>query len=92
MSTLRTCAYGSQNHLPIKHEASTFVLQQKHILLIPCGKFGPSYLGKATAAARAALPSPTVHAGSFHVSEIHRTLTWTTRPLKHAYVIILMHV
>ena len=28
-------------------------------LIIPFGKFGPSYLGNATAAARAALPSPT---------------------------------
>ena len=27
--------------------------------VIPFGKFGPPYLGKATAAARAALPSPT---------------------------------
>ena len=28
-------------------------------LLIPSGKFGPPYLGKAAAAATAALPSPT---------------------------------
>ena len=28
-------------------------------LIIPFGKFGPSYLGKTKAAARAALPSPT---------------------------------
>ena len=27
--------------------------------IIPFGKFGPPYLGKATAASRAALPNPT---------------------------------
>ena len=31
-----------------------------YILLIPFGKFGPPDMGKATAAARAALPSPTI--------------------------------
>ena len=30
-----------------------------YTLLIPCGKLGPPYLGKATAASRAALPNPT---------------------------------
>ena len=30
-----------------------------HFCIISVGKFGPTYLGKATAAARAALPNPT---------------------------------
>ena len=30
------------------------------------------------------------HAGSFHVSVIHRTLTWTTQDLLRAHVIILV--
>ena len=33
--------------------------------LIPCGKFGSPYLGKATAAARAALPIPNSACGIF---------------------------
>ena len=33
--------------------------------IIPFGKFGPHYLGKATIAARAALPSPTSARGVF---------------------------
>ena len=50
--------------------------------IIPLGKFGLPYPGKATAAARAALPRVLqVHARSFHVSIIHRTLTWTTGSL-----------
>ena len=49
-----------------------------NVFIIPFRKFGPPYLGKATAATRAAPPSPTVYAGSFHVSVIHRTRTWTT--------------
>ena len=49
----------------------------KAIFIIPFGKFGLPYVGKATAAARAALPSP-ISAGSFRVSVIHRTLMWTT--------------
>ena len=52
-----------------------------YILLIPCRKFRLPYLGKATAAATAVLRGPTVHAGSFRVSIIHRTLTWTTGSL-----------
>ena len=40
------------------------------------------------AAARAELPVLQVHAGSFRIFVIHRTLTWT----KRAYVIILMRV
>ena len=44
-------------------------------------EFGRPYPGKATAAARAALPSPTSHAESFRISVIHRTLTWTTGSL-----------
>ena len=64
--------------------------------LIPFGKFGPSYLGKATAAARAALPSPTcVRAGSCSVSLIHRMLTWTTGSLTcvrdHSYECVYIH-
>ena len=49
--------------------------------IIPFGKFWPPNLGKATSAARAALPSPTtvqMHAGYFIVSVIYRTLIWTT--------------
>ena len=38
-------------------------------------------MGKATAATRAALPSSTMHAGSFYVSVIHQILTWTTGSL-----------
>ena len=50
----------------------------KH-LLIPFGKFGPPYLGKAVAAARAALPMQSYNCmlDLFRVSVIHRTLTWT---------------
>ena len=46
-------------------------------------KFGPPYLGNVTAAARAALPSPTSACVSFHVSVIHWTLTWTTESLTY---------
>ena len=54
-----------------------------YTLIIPGGKFGPLYLGKATAAERAPLPikSCQVHAGSFNVSVIHRTPTWTSGSL-----------
>ena len=50
-------------------------------------------LGQAAAAARAALPSPLqVHAGSFRISIIHRTPTWTTGSLTcvrvHSYVCV----
>ena len=59
--------------------------------IIPFGKFGPRYLGKAAAAARAALVLQ-VHAGSFPVSVIHRTLTWTTGSVScvrdHSYVCV----
>ena len=53
-----------------------------YTLLIPCRKFGPPYLGKATAAIpRAALnPVLQVHAGYFRVSLIHRTLTCVSVP------------
>ena len=44
-------------------------------------KFGPPYSGKATAAARAVLPSPTSACWVFRVSVIHQTLTWTTGSL-----------
>ena len=44
------------------------------IIIIPFGKFGPPYLGKATAAARAAIPSPTSARWCFLcVSIIHQT-------------------
>ena len=56
----------------------TFSYITLHFMIPPFGKFGPPYPGKATAAATAALPSPT---GSFRVSVIHRTLTWTTGSL-----------
>ena len=36
-----------------------FICRPIYILIIPCGKCWPTYLGKTTAAARAALPSPT---------------------------------
>ena len=49
-----------------------------YTLLIPFRKFGPPYLVNATAAARAALPSPTSACWVFRVSVIHQTLTWTT--------------
>ena len=45
------------------------------ITISPFRKFRPPYLGKAIAAARAVLPSPT--SACFHVSVIHRTLTWS---------------
>ena len=41
--------------------------------IIPFVKFGPPYLGKAAAAATAALPSPEMHAGSFFVSIIYHS-------------------
>ena len=47
-----------------------------YALLSLSGNSGRLTLGKATAAARAALPSTS--AGSFRVSVIHRTLIWTT--------------
>ena len=60
------------------------------------GKFGPPYQGKATATARAALPSPTSERWvfSFRVPVIHRTLTtWTTGSLTcvldHSYACII---
>ena len=61
--------------------------------IIPFGKFAPPYLGKATAAARAALPpNLQVHAGSFRVTVFHRTLTWTTGSLPcvldHSYACV----
>ena len=39
------------------------------------GKFGPPYLGKATATARVAIPSPTAHTGSFRVSVMEHALS-----------------
>ena len=52
--------------------------------IIPFGKFGLPYLGKATAAARAALiPSPTNECWVFSYSIIHQTLTWTTGSLTY---------
>ena len=43
-------------------------LEILYTIFIPFVKFRPPYLGNATAAARAELPSPIlqVHAGSFH--------------------------
>ena len=46
-----------------------------YTVLIPFRKFGPPYPGKATAAARAVLPSPASACCVFHVSVIHQTLT-----------------
>ena len=48
--------------------------------LYPFREFGPPYLGKATAAASREQRYPVlqVHAGSFCVCVIHRTLTGTT--------------
>ena len=37
-----------------------FLLLKKYHFIIPFVEFGPPYLGKATAAARAVLPSPTI--------------------------------
>ena len=67
----------SQANFP---EQSCLVLSFITHFIITLGKFRPPYLGNATAAPRAALPSPTseVHAGSFCVSVIHQALTWTT--------------
>ena len=59
-------------------------LKYLHFTMIPFGKFGPPYLGKATATARAALPMQSYKCtlGLFCVSVIHRTLTsWTTGSL-----------
>ena len=47
-------------------------------LFILCGKFGLPYPGKATRPQEQRYPVLPVHAGSLHVSIIHRTLTWTT--------------
>ena len=66
-----------------------------NILFISCGKFGQPYLGKATAAARAALASLQVHAGSFPVLVIHETVTWITASLTnirdHSYTCVRIH-
>ena len=60
-------------------------------LLIPCGKFKPPCLVTATAAFKSSTTWAVlqVHAGSFRVSAIHWTLTWTTGFLTCAYMIIL---
>ena len=64
--------------------------------IIPFGKLGPPYLGKATAAARTALPSPTSACWVFRVFVVtHRTLTWTTRSLTcvrdHPYACVYIY-
>ena len=53
------------------------------------GNSGCLPLGKVSCN-RVALQQPTVHAGCFSVSTIHRTLTWTTGSLKCTQM--LMHV
>ena len=72
------------------------IKKQQHCF-IPFGKFGPTYLGMAAAAARAALLSPTsVYAGSFRVFVIHRNLTWTTGSLTcvrdHSYACVYIYI
>ena len=57
-----------------------FIYFMLYTLIIPFGKFGPLYLGKKTTQQlqEQRYPVLQVHAGSFRVSVIHRTLTWTT--------------
>ena len=66
-------------HLVVPMKAITKQVYIYIHCIIPFRKFGLPYLGMAIA--RAALPILQVHAGSFRVSVIHRTLTWTTGSL-----------
>ena len=67
---------------------------KKKIFFTHDGEFGSPYPGKATAATRQEQSYPVlqVHAGSFRVSVIHQTLTWTTGILTcvrdHSYACI----
>ena len=62
--------------------------------IIPFREIRTPYLGKATAAARAAQPSQGLegHAGSFRVSVIHQTLTWTTGYLACIHDHVCVHI
>ena len=51
-----------------------------------------SACGYSSRKSRSSYPVLQVHAGSFRVSVIHRTLTWTTWALTCVRVVILVHV
>ena len=58
---------------------------------LSCGKFGPPYLGKATAAARTSLPSPTSACWVFSFFYNPPNTDMDYRIFKYAYVIIIVH-
>ena len=68
------------------------MLYQLNPFIIPFGKFGSPYLGMATTAARAALPSPTSARWVFSWFRNPPTLTWTTGSLTsvrdHSYACV----
>ena len=69
-------------------------LKTKQNCMIPFGKFGPPYLGMATSAARAALPShtSTCWVFSFSCNSPNPDMDYRIFKVRKHYVIILMRV